>query len=60
MVGDIAAGAAQERVVLLAPDRLAEAEFGRWHKAAYSAGAAGASAAGWRRLVFSAIQRQTT
>jgi hypothetical protein len=29
VVGDVAAGAAQERVVLLAPDRLADAELGK-------------------------------
>src|SRR5205085_1183225 len=31
VIGDVAPGAAQERVVLLAPDRLTGAEFGSGH-----------------------------
>jgi hypothetical protein len=31
MIGDVTSGAAQERVVLFAGDRLTDAEFGRWH-----------------------------
>src|SRR6266446_8929606 len=60
MVGDVAAGAADESVVLFARERPAETELGRWHGRAYSAGAGGASGARRRRRAFSAIQRQTT
>ena len=63
MIGDVAAGAAQKRVVLPAGDGLTATEFGPWHALApirvYSAGAAGCGAGAWR-LAFSAIQRQTT
>ena len=63
MIGDVAAGAAQERVVLPAGDGLTATEFGPWHALApirvYSAGAAGCGAGAWR-LALSAIQRQTT
>ena len=58
MVGDMAAGATEERIVLLTRDRRAEAEFARRHGRTYSAGAA--RAAGAPRRIFSAIQRQTT
>src|SRR5262249_22247920 len=60
MVGDVAAAAADEGVVVFAREGPAETEFGRWHRRVYSAGAGGASGARRRRRVFSAIQRQTT
>ncbi len=60
MVGNIAAGPAQERVVLLAPHRGTESEFGHLHGLPYSAGAGGPSGSGRRRLVRSAIHRLTT
>ena len=60
MVGDIAAGPAQEHVILLSPHRGAEPESGHWHVSSYSAGAGARSGGRRRLLVLSAIQRLTT
>ena len=56
-IGDVAPRPAQQRVVLLARERLAESEF---HRHSAFVGCLPADCCGRRRAVFSAIQRETT
>src|SRR5262249_33652955 len=58
MVGDVAAGAAEESVVLFARERSAKTEFGRWHGASIPPARAAPPAPARRGAFFPRTQRQ--